>query len=737
MGNNNKNKQNKNKKNKQKQNKPKPRGRTRTANVAQTKLRRTQPPRMKTDNTSCTITHSELIHTVMSGSGAFDSHTFKINPGSFLTFPWLSGIAPRYESYEFRRMRFRYEPIVPATVGGRVCMATDFDPSDTPPVSKEVMMSYAGANSTAPWSQLTNTLNPKDLNRYKTVHFTTTEESRVGLSDGTKRSLDIGSFYIATQGVTVNATPITTPFELGELYVEYTIVLRTPQVAISQSSSGTRQTQKPAEYKEKDPLKYTEESDGLLVKGKRYMAESLQYVSDTIPQMADRLMGLGNATGSALLALRADLSATAVAGKQISQTMDAMAAFLQLYTRIKGSVNPGGRYIQHDGLRTVKYRNRAGRLETVTINETLDTNALDSEGATLLIHLIAQHGYHWGVDLQSVATDLFQGDNLEFTFTPSTAHADASMASVGDSTLPMRFDEYPLVINSLGEKVSVKSPLNYDSTGKADYHLKPLDYAETTHSWGNLGYQRYRGTLCGTPSLPDANGKVANSYNIQLSDGPLSGSIISIYSFTGPNFVHRDPLDVPRDDSIPMIDWKKGLYADGGDQVTLGASWPGTSYRQSNTADGILSFAPYTETHITIQAQAHDDTGNPQGAPLSAVVKVPIVNEMQDLFIESESIRLASLQSSRLGDYVTNTTVGAASRPVTAVIPHLYTHSIVAGAPPEVQTSYEDPKTAFTSRANKDVGPSNRYEQICTEIMNRTISSLAAQLTKASQPQVV
>jgi hypothetical protein len=82
-------------------------------------------PRITTSSNGDTrIVHKEYLGEV-TGQTAFTSTTYRIQPGSFKTFPWLAAVANRYEKYRFNRLRFCYETDCATTVAGTVMLIPD------------------------------------------------------------------------------------------------------------------------------------------------------------------------------------------------------------------------------------------------------------------------------------------------------------------------------------------------------------------------------------------------------------------------------------------------------------------------------------------------------------------------------------------------------------------------------------------------------------------------------------
>lgn len=205
------------------QTKPQP---GRGANLAQTKapvaksrnVRTNAPAYLNAPGGSVRVRHREFLWDIV-GSVEFAWDEFAINPGVPETFPWLSAIAARFESYKFHSLRFCYEPAVSTTTPGTVILAVDYDASDIGPETKTVALSYRGAVRAAPWDECAFIAQQDDLHKAKSNYV------RSGLApSGTDiKMYDVGNLYVATQGQAA-ATAV------GELYVEYDVELMTPQL---------------------------------------------------------------------------------------------------------------------------------------------------------------------------------------------------------------------------------------------------------------------------------------------------------------------------------------------------------------------------------------------------------------------------------------------------------------------------------------------------------------------------
>lgn len=178
-------------------------------------------------NGRTTISHREFIADI-SGSPAYASTSYAVNPGDSVTFPWLAAIARNYESYKFRSLTFEYRTTASSITKGSVMMALDYDASDAPPADKCKLMAYAGASRSAAWDENNFRARPADLTKFAKERYVRIP----GLTIVDIKTYDVANLFIATQGMEDS-------LEVGELYVNYTVELQTPQLGDIPPSSAT------------------------------------------------------------------------------------------------------------------------------------------------------------------------------------------------------------------------------------------------------------------------------------------------------------------------------------------------------------------------------------------------------------------------------------------------------------------------------------------------------------------
>lgn len=190
------------------------------APVASGRVRQSNRPRISpTRNGDIRVVHREYLADIVS-SDVFASTTFSVNPGLPATFPWLAVIAQRYESYNFRRLKFCYETEAPTTAAGTILLALDYDAADAAPTDKTQAMAYRSSTRSPPWSDNVLVSLGEDLHKLKTRYV----RNGALATNLDVKTYDVGNLFVCRQGQ-ANATT-----NIGELYVEYDVDLLTPQL---------------------------------------------------------------------------------------------------------------------------------------------------------------------------------------------------------------------------------------------------------------------------------------------------------------------------------------------------------------------------------------------------------------------------------------------------------------------------------------------------------------------------
>lgn len=174
------------------------------------------------------IVHREFIADLQT-TATFSTYSGSLNPGLSGLFPWLSRLAPMFESYSFRRLKFHVVPMCSSTTAGQIFMAIDYDAADAAPSSKTEMMSYAGATPMGLWQPFSMAATGRDENTLGRRRFVRAGDVPTNTDI---KTYDVGSLFVGSAGAAGTATT-------SSLYVEYDVDLYTPQFSISALASAT------------------------------------------------------------------------------------------------------------------------------------------------------------------------------------------------------------------------------------------------------------------------------------------------------------------------------------------------------------------------------------------------------------------------------------------------------------------------------------------------------------------
>lgn len=143
-----------------------------------------------------------------------------LNPGDGVTFPWLTGIAARFEKYRFRSLRFRYVPTISTLFAGSVSMCPIYDPSESVPRDRRALYNAEGTRTTVVYQPMSMQIPTVRLNQTLFVRL-----SHPASLDNTElRQTDLG--YVAVSLMDIGGVDLT----FGSLFVDYEVDLIMPRV---------------------------------------------------------------------------------------------------------------------------------------------------------------------------------------------------------------------------------------------------------------------------------------------------------------------------------------------------------------------------------------------------------------------------------------------------------------------------------------------------------------------------
>jgi hypothetical protein len=159
-----------------------------------------------------------MISSVFGVAAGVALMTFNLNPALAAAFPWLAEVAKQYDSYHFNSLSFEYFTRTNTAATGVGIMAVDPNAAASTPTTEQIISSYEGSKSFAPWTNqvikyLGKYLHGDDYWKY----------TREGPSGQPVQNTDVGTFTLLTEGQADSS-------EIGKLYVNYDVVLKTPHV---------------------------------------------------------------------------------------------------------------------------------------------------------------------------------------------------------------------------------------------------------------------------------------------------------------------------------------------------------------------------------------------------------------------------------------------------------------------------------------------------------------------------
>ena len=185
------------------------------------------------------ITHSEYIGDLVSNgtTNSFIAQNYAINAGNNGTFAWLSATAIQYQNYKFKKLVFEYRPLVSNSTAssngalvsmGKVVLAIQYDSVLGAYTSSQQAENSEGSVSIKPSEpaligiECNSALNPLG------VYYVSGQNSlTVGANGSDIRMQNMGIFSAIANGI---PTTSSTPIDLGELWVHYTVELLKPQL---------------------------------------------------------------------------------------------------------------------------------------------------------------------------------------------------------------------------------------------------------------------------------------------------------------------------------------------------------------------------------------------------------------------------------------------------------------------------------------------------------------------------
>lgn len=184
-------------------------------------------PAMHNTSQSVVVRHKEYIGPINSSTGFTVQYELPLNPALIGTFPWLSGVAQRYQEYAFKGVVFHYVPSSGSAISGTspslgtVMVQTSYRASDGPPLNKVEMLNEYCASEAVPSEPFIHPIECDPKENPFNVHYC---RSQAPPSGEPLMSYDLGRTFVATQGQLAGGNV------LGDLWVTYEVELKKPVV---------------------------------------------------------------------------------------------------------------------------------------------------------------------------------------------------------------------------------------------------------------------------------------------------------------------------------------------------------------------------------------------------------------------------------------------------------------------------------------------------------------------------
>lgn len=185
-------------------------------------------PMMHSAAQQVVVRHREYLTPIRGSVGFKVGRSFPLQPGSEKTFPWLSGLAVKYQQYKIRGMVFHYVPTSGFAVSGSnpalgsVMIQTSYRAGDVAPSAKVEMLNEYWASEASPADSFCHPIECSPKENPFNVHYVRNTD----ISDLNALPLyDIGRTFVATQGMQADDQIV------GDLWVTYEIEFSKPQVA--------------------------------------------------------------------------------------------------------------------------------------------------------------------------------------------------------------------------------------------------------------------------------------------------------------------------------------------------------------------------------------------------------------------------------------------------------------------------------------------------------------------------
>jgi hypothetical protein len=193
-------------------------------------------PSMHNNGQSVVVRHKEFVMEVRGATAFTVRSSFDINPGRHETFPWLAGVASRFQEYRIKGLVWHYVPSSGAAVSGTnaalgtVMLQTSYRSNDSPPSNKNEVLNEYWSSESVPSEAFCHPIECDPKENPFNVQYVRTDSVPSGDS---KLLYDLGQTHLCVSGQQADDVV------LGDLWCTYEIELKKPIVE-SNVTSTTR-----------------------------------------------------------------------------------------------------------------------------------------------------------------------------------------------------------------------------------------------------------------------------------------------------------------------------------------------------------------------------------------------------------------------------------------------------------------------------------------------------------------
>lgn len=160
--------------------------------------------------------------------GAMNLISYRINPASAHTFPWLSRVAPNWDKWRANGILFEFKSTCSNysadSAVGSILMATEYDVLDPPYSTKRQMLNAAYANETRMDKNVVHGIECAPSTMPHDIFYVLGDDEELP-PGGNARDYSLGTFYMGTSG---GSLPVNT--NVGSLWIHYDMYFQTEQL---------------------------------------------------------------------------------------------------------------------------------------------------------------------------------------------------------------------------------------------------------------------------------------------------------------------------------------------------------------------------------------------------------------------------------------------------------------------------------------------------------------------------